>query len=240
MPLRLICTALLAAVLAGVLVVVWAGGDSSALATAGVADGRAAVLATKGDPETQTETDGAGGAGCVDDGAGASVASPTQPGADVSSRPPGASDAASGATGTTAADLDAFRTAYEQQRQAACLGLLPAENVRHDACLEQYLFWVAGDPSPDPLSAWGHKGAVVRSDGVPPVGCDGNLAGGTGTTGDVAAAKWWASAPHRAAVYRPDFRGDLAHACLGFASVHGGVPDDGPDFVRSASRWFAC
>ena len=130
---------------------------------------------------------------------------------------------ASGATGTTAADLDAFRTAYEEHREAACLGLLPAANVRYDACLEQYLFWVAGDPSPDPLSAWGHKGEVVRSDGVPPVGCDGNLAGGTATTGDVAAAKWWASAPHRSAVYRPDFRGDLAHAEeLGVASARDG------------------
>jgi len=75
---------------------------------------------------------------------------------------------------------------------------------------------------------------------VPPVGCDGNLAGGTSTTGDVAAAKWWASAPHRDAVYRPDFRGDLAHACVGFAAVHGGAPDDSPDFIRSASRWYAC
>ncbi|ROS52968.1 hypothetical protein [Frigoribacterium sp. PhB24] len=238
MPLRLICTALLAAVLAGVLVVVWAGGDSSALATAGVADGRAAVLAPRGDPVLEAE--GAGGAGCVADVAGASVRSPAQPGADVPSTPRGDADAASGATGTTGADLHAFRTAYEDQREAACLGALPAANVRHDPCLEQYLFWVAGDPSPDPLSAWGHKGEVVRSDGVPPVGCDGNLAGGTGTTGDVAAAKWWASAPHRAAVYRPDFRGDLAHACVGFASVHGGLPDDSPDFVRSASRWFAC
>ena len=33
---------------------------------------------------------------------------------------------------------------------------------------------------------------------------------------------------------------DLAHACVGFAAVHGGAPDDSPDFVRSASRWYAC
>ncbi|WP_157489644.1 hypothetical protein [Frigoribacterium sp. Leaf44] len=242
MPLRVICTALLAAVLAGILLVVWAGGDSSALATAGVADGPTTVVLASGDPgpEVGPAAEDAGGAGCVDDATSASVPSPAQPGTDSLSGATGAPDAASGATGTTAADLDAFRTAYEEHREAACLGLLPAANVRHDACLEQYLFWVAGDPSPDPLSAWGHKGEVVRSDGVPPVGCDGNLAGGTATTGDVAAAKWWASAPHRSAVYRPDFRGDLAHACVGFAAVHGGAPDDSPDFVRSASRWYAC
>jgi hypothetical protein len=220
MPLRVICTALLAAVLAGILLVVWAGGDSSALATAGVADGPTTVVLATGHPEPDAED--AGGAGCVDDATSASVPSPAQPGGDSPSSATGAPDAASGATGTTVADLDAFRTAYEEQREAACLGLLPAANVRHDACLEQYLFWVAGDP----------EGAPRR--------CDGNLAGGTATTGDVAAAKWWASAPHRAAVYRPDFRGDLTHACVGFAAVHGGAPDDSPDFVRSASRWYAC
>ncbi|MBF4600147.1 hypothetical protein ITJ55_04920 [Frigoribacterium sp. VKM Ac-1396] len=238
MPLRLICTALLAAVLAGVLLVVWAGGDSSALATAGVADGRATVLAAAGDPAG--EAAGPGGARCVADATGASSSSPTQPVADAIAAPTGATDVASGATGTTTADLDAFRAAYQEQRRQGCLGLLPADNVRYDACLERYLLWIAGDPSPDPLSAWGHKGEVVRSDGEPPAGCDGNLAGGTGTTGAVAAAKWWASSPHRDAVYRPDFRGDLAHACLGFASVHGGAPGDSPDFVRSASRWYAC
>jgi hypothetical protein len=237
-PLRLICTTLLAAVLTGVLVVVWGGGDSSALATAGVADGRAAVQAVQGGPVT--ETDGAGGAACVDDVPRASVPSPGLPGDDLLPAPTGAPDAASGATGTTTADLDAFRAAYDHQRREGCLGPLPAANVRYDPCLERYLFWIAGDPSPDPLSAWGHKGEVVRSDGVPPAGCDGNLAGGTGTTGDVAAAKWWASAPHRAAVYRPDFRGDLVHACVGYAAVHGGAPDDRPDFVRAASRWYAC
>jgi len=236
--LRLICTALLAAVLAGVLMVVWAGGDSSALATAGVADGWATVLAVGGGPGADAE--GPGGAGCVVDATGASPASRPQPVADASAAPTGAADAASGATGTTVDDLDAFRAAYQEQRRQGCLEPLPADNVRYDACLERYLFWIAGDPSPDPLSAWGHKGQVVRSDGEPAVGCDGNLAGGTGTTGAVAADKWWASTPHRDAVYRPDFRGDLAHACLGFASVHGGAPGDSPDFVRSASRWYAC
>ena len=238
MRLRLLCTTLLAAVLAGVLVLAWAGGDTSALASAGVGDGRAAVLAPSGDPEVAAE--GPGGAGCVPEAARASVAPAPQPVADDGPSAPVVVDRASGASGTTVDDLDAFRAAYAAQRRAACLGDVPVGNVRHDACLEQYLFWIAGDPSPDPLSAWGHKGEVVRSDGVPPVGCDGTLAVGGHATGDVAAARWWDSAPHRLAVYRPDFRGDLADACIGFASVHGGAPDDGPDFVRSASRWSAC
>ncbi|MBD8142049.1 hypothetical protein IFT36_16025, partial [Frigoribacterium sp. CFBP 13605] len=103
MPLRVICTALLAAVLAGILLVVWAGGDSSALATAGVADGPTTVVLASGDPASEAgpTTEDAGGAGCVDDATGASVPSPAQPGADAGSGATGAPDAASGATGTT-------------------------------------------------------------------------------------------------------------------------------------------
>ena len=144
-----------------------------------------------------------------------------------------------GVQGTTSGDLASFASNYNAIRVANCLNPVPLGNFRYDSCMETRLFWMAQDPSTDPASAWGHQGSV-RSDNVPSVGCDGNLAGGTATTGDVAAAKWWASAPHRAAVYRPDFRGDLAHACVGFAAVHGGAPDDSPDFVRSASRWYAC
>jgi hypothetical protein len=98
---------------------------------------------------------------------------------------------------------------------------------------------MAADPSEDPASAWGHEGSI-RSDGVPSVGCDGNLAGGTGNTGATAAQKWWESSAHRASLYRPGNAEPLGGVCIAFAMTHGGVPDESPSFVRAAARWTEC
>jgi len=89
---------------------------------------------------------------------------------------------AGGVGGTTSGDLASFASAFNAIRVANCLDPVPMSNFRYDGCMEQRLFWMAEDPSEDPMSAWGHMGSV-RSDGVPSVGCDGNLAGGSGNTG---------------------------------------------------------
>jgi hypothetical protein len=112
-------------------------------------------------------------------------------------------------------------------------------NIRYDSCMETRLFWVAEDPSTDPNSAWGHIGSV-RSDGVPSVGCDGNLAGGSGNTGATVAQKWWDSLSHRASLYRPSYTASTAHVCILFAMVHGGIPNEPYGFTRAAARWIAC
>src|SRR5690606_9959329 len=93
-------------------------------------------------------------------------------------------------TGTTSDDLTAFAAEFNAIRVANCLQPVPLANFRHDTCMEDRLVWMAEDPSDDPLSAWGHMGSV-RSDGLASVGCDGNLAGGTGDSGASVAAKWW-------------------------------------------------
>jgi hypothetical protein len=102
--------------------------------------------------------------------------------------PPG-STSPGGVGGTTQQDLDAFAAAFNDQRAAHSLEPVQAANFRYDPCMEQRLFWMAEDPSPDVASAWGHLGSQ-RSDGVPSVGCDGNLAGGPHDTGETVAVKW--------------------------------------------------
>jgi hypothetical protein len=144
-----------------------------------------------------------------------------------------------GVPGTSTADLVSFAQAFNDKRVANCLPPIPAANFRYDPCMEARLFWMAEDPSTDPASAWGHVG-TVRSDGVPSVGCDGNLAGGMNNTGETFARKWWDSTAHRAALYKPGYTGSTASVCIYFAVTHGGVPDEPAAFARAAARWSGC
>jgi hypothetical protein len=145
---------------------------------------------------------------------------------------------AGGVGGTTTGDIQSFSATFNAIRAANCLAPIAAGNFRYDSCMEQRLFWIAEDPSTDPNSAWGHIGSV-RSDGVPSVGCDGNLAGGSGNSGATVAQKWWDSLSHRAALYRPTVA-STAGVCIYFAMVHGGVPNDPASFTRAAARWGSC
>ncbi|MBX3100034.1 MAG: hypothetical protein KF761_10695 [Salinibacterium sp.] len=142
-----------------------------------------------------------------------------------------------GVGGTAQDDLVTFAIAFNEIRVANCLEPIPWRNFTWDSCMEQRLFWMAEDPSTDPASAWGHMGSV-RSDGVPSVGCDGNLAGGPANTGATVALKWWNSEKHRISLYRPD--ANSSGACIGFAMSHGGIPNESPDFTRAAARWYDC
>ena len=142
-----------------------------------------------------------------------------------------------GVGGTTQEDLATFATAFNAIRVENCLEPIPYDRFTWDSCMEQRLFWMAEDPSTDPLSAWGHLGSE-RSDGVPSVGCDGNLAGGPDNTGSTVAYKWWVSDVHRASLYRPG--SDSGSACIAFAMTHGGVPNEAASFTRAAARWYDC
>jgi hypothetical protein len=142
-----------------------------------------------------------------------------------------------GVGGTTQDDLVEFATAFNTIRVENCLEPIPFANFTYDSCMEQRLFWMAEDPSEDPFSAWGHIGSV-RSDGVPSVGCDGNLAGGTGNTGSTVAYKWWVSDSHRASLYKPGT--SIDGVCIAFAMSHGGVPNEPYPFTRAAARWYDC
>ena len=142
-----------------------------------------------------------------------------------------------GVTGTTQDDLADFAAAFNTIRVENCLEPIPFDNFTWDSCMEHRLFWMAEDPSTDPLSAWGHLGST-RSDGVPSVGCDGNLAGGPDNTGSTVAYKWWVSDAHRASLYRPGTDSD--GACIAFAMTHGGVPNEAASFTRAAARWYDC
>ncbi len=144
-----------------------------------------------------------------------------------------------GVAGTTSADLASFAAAYNAIRVANCLQPVPMSHFRYDSCMETRLFWMAEDPSTDPLSAWGHMGSV-RSDGVPSRGCDGNLAGGYGNTGATVAQKWWNSTAHRNSLYKPTYSGSTAGVCIYFAMTHGGVPDEPYAFTRAAAKWGGC
>jgi hypothetical protein len=139
-----------------------------------------------------------------------------------------------GVAGTTSDDLASFAAQYNSIREANCLD--PISYFIYDSCMEQRLWWMAESPSPDPLDAWGHIGSV-RIDGVPSVGCDGNLAGGSGNTGASVASKWWESSSHRASLYRPD--SGVGGACIAFAMTHGGI-DEPYSFARAAARWVSC
>lgn len=146
---------------------------------------------------------------------------------------------AGGVAGTTSADLASFAQRFNEIRVANCLPPVPFSNIRYDACMEDRLFWMAEDPSTDPMSAWGHMGSV-RSDGVPSVGCDGNLAGGSNNSGATVAQKWWDSSGHRASLYKPTYTGSTAGVCILFAMTHGGVPNEPYSFTRAAARWVNC
>ena len=144
---------------------------------------------------------------------------------------------ASGVGTTTQTDLVEFAAAYNAIRVENCLEPIPFDNFTYDPCMEQRLFWMAEDPSEDPMSAWGHLGSE-RSDGVPSVGCDGNLAGGTGNTGSTVAYKWWVSQAHRDSLYRPG--AETEGVCIAFAMSHGGIPNEPYPFTRAAARWYDC
>ena len=144
-----------------------------------------------------------------------------------------------GVGGTTTEDLAQFALTYNSIRIANCLSAVPLVNFRYDSCMEQRLFWIAEDPSTDIRSAWGHIGSV-RSDGVPSVGCDGNLAGGNGNSSATFAQKWWDSVSHRNSLYRPGESGLTSDVCIYFAMTHGGVPDEPYTFTRGAARWDGC
>lgn len=106
------------------------------------------------------------------------------------------------------------------------------------------MWWMADDPSTDSTSAWGHTSTAVRSDHVPIVGCDGDLAGGSGYTGAWAASAWWNSADHRASLYQSLFSGNVNTVCIAFAISHGGVnvpaPNEPYSFARVAAYWYSC
>ncbi len=144
-----------------------------------------------------------------------------------------------GVGGTTSDDLQSFAVMYNQIRVANCLEPVPFANIRYDSCMEQRLFWMAEDPSTDPMSAWGHMGSQ-RSDGLPSVGCDGNLAGGSGNTGASVAQKWWDSSGHRTSLFKPTYSGSTANVCILFATTHGGIPNEPYAFLRAAARWTTC
>jgi len=167
----------------------------------------------------------------------------TAPGcpAAISGSTPGAPSRSSelGVPGTTSDDLQTFAVRYNEIRVANCLPPVPFANIRYDSCMEDRLFWMAEDPSEDPMSAWGHIGSE-RSDGVPSVGCDGNLAGGSNNTGATVAQKWWDSSGHRTSLYKPTFTGSTSGVCILFAMTHGGIPNEPYSFTRSAARWTTC
>ncbi|HEU4807270.1 MAG TPA: hypothetical protein VFT01_03345 [Homoserinimonas sp.] len=152
---------------------------------------------------------------------------------------PGISAGGGMITGTTSGDLASFAGQYNAIRVANCLQPVPMANIRYDSCLEARLIWMAEDPSTDPTSAWGHIGSA-RSDGVPSVGCDGNLAGGSGDSGASAASKWWNSSSHRNSLYKPSYAGATSGVCVYFAMTHGGVPNEAYSFSRAAARWGGC
>lgn len=139
-----------------------------------------------------------------------------------------------GVSGTTSDDLASFAYQYNSIRAANCLD--PVRYFIYDSCMEARLFWMAESPSPDPMDAWGHMGSV-RIDGVPSVGCDGNLAGGSGNSGATVASKWWQSGSHRASLYRPG--SGTGGVCIAFAMTHGGI-DEPYSFTRAAARWTSC
>lgn len=162
---------------------------------------------------------------------------------------PGTSSA-QGIGGTTSSDLASFASNYNAIRVANCLYPVPLGNFRYDSCMEQRLFWMAEDPHYSPGNTWGHAGVrsiepdangVYYSDAVPSVGCDGNLAGGSGMSGAGAAQRWWDSTAHRNSLYRPSNTGSTGGVCIYFAMSHGGIGADAAySYTRAAARWGGC
>lgn len=227
--------------------------EPAALAAAAVAKTErdaAAALAAAEAAAAQAAAEGAGAAeaaaasSSAAPAAGSPAGAPSAPAAPTCAGMPGGGTAGApgagsplGVAGTTSSDLAQFAQAYNRIRVSNCLPPIPFSSIRYDSCMEQRLFWMAEDPSTDPLSAWGHAGSQ-RSDGVPSVGCDGNLAGGTGNTGASVAQKWWDSGSHRASLYKPG--ASVAGVCILFSMTHGGVPNEPYDFTRAAARWTSC
>ena len=156
-----------------------------------------------------------------------------------------------GVAGTTSADLASFAAQYNSLRVANCLSPVPTANFRYDSCMEQRLFWMAQDPSSDPGNTWGHAGVhslapdangVFYSDAVPSVGCDGNLAGGSGNSGATMATKWWESPAHQKSLYKPTYSGAMGGICIYFAMTHGdgNLGAELYSFTRAAARWSGC
>jgi len=194
-------------------------------------------LAQKAVPKPLPPVDAAGAAsGTTERRATLEAAGGSCPGYGGSSNSgaPGATSAL-GVGGTTSDDLASFAAEYNAIRADNCLP--PVSYFVYDSCMEARLFWMAEDPSTDPMSAWGHIGSV-RSDGAPSVGCDGNLAGGYGNSGSTVASKWWYSPSHQASLYRPGQ--GTGGVCIAFAMTHGGVPNEPYDFTRAAARWTGC
>ena len=227
-----------------VLALPFIGGAGPGLATTAYAD--AASVPTHrahGVITSETSTGPVGTAGVASgtlerraSAAAAGLACPAAIGGTARTVTPGAYTA-SGVGGTTQADLAQFAAAYNTIRVENCLQPIPFANFTYDSCMEQRLFWMAEDPSEDPASAWGHLGSE-RSDGVPSVGCDGNLAGGTDNTGSTVAYKWWVSDAHRESLYKPG--AEIDDVCIAFAMSHGGIPNEPYPFTRAAARWYHC
>ena len=68
-----------------------------------------------------------------------------------------------------------------------------------------------------------------RSDGVPIVGCDGDIAIANGYSGATVAQAWWDSTDHRASLYQPAYKGSTADVCITFAMTHGGYNVPSPN-----------
>jgi hypothetical protein len=207
---------------------VTSGGTSSGKSTGGKSTGAKSTggSASGGTVAQRQAAQVAAGSSCPGNVGGAAGGAPSR-------------TSAGGVAGTTSADVASFAAKFNSIRVSQCLQPIPMANFRYDSCMETRLFWVAEDPSTDPNSAWGHMGSV-RSDGVPSVGCDGNLAGGSGNTGATVAQKWWDSLSHRASLYRPSYAGSTANVCISFAMVHGGIPNEPYGFTRAAARWISC
>ena len=156
-----------------------------------------------------------------------------------------------GVGGTTTADLASFASNYNAIRVANCLNPVPMGNFRYDSCMESRLFWMAQDPHYNPGNTWGHTGVrsllpdeagSFYSDAVPSVGCDGNLAGGSGMSGAGAASRWWESTSHRNSLYKPSNTGSTGGVCIYFAMTHGGIGMESgiSSYTRAAARWSGC
>ena len=156
-----------------------------------------------------------------------------------------------GVGGTTSADLASFASNYNAIRVANCLNPVPMGNFRYDSCMESRLFWMAQDPHYNPGNTWGHTGVrsilpdesgIFYSDAVPSVGCDGNLAGGSGMSGAGAASRWWESTSHRNSLYKPSNNGSTGGVCIYFAMSHGGIGLESGvySYTRAAARWSGC
>lgn len=228
------------------------GASSSSSSDAGAGSsgtGTSASGSGAGSSSTGSSTSGSTGSNSSGSGSSAPAPAPAPPPpppapvcpSAIGGSTPGAPGRASalGVAGTTSGDLQAFADKFNAIRVANCLPPVPYGNIRYDSCMEDRLFWMAEDPSTDPMSAWGHIGSV-RSDGVPSVGCDGNLAGGSNNSGASVAQKWWDSTSHRASLYKPTYTGSTAGVCILFAMTHGGVPNEPYSFTRAAARWVNC